>query len=82
MAKRVDCLYHYCSLPKMANIIRSKQLWMSDISKSNDYEEMQLFIPNIYYEVEELYNKSQFPFKYKGLDGIKALRYIQRDVDN
>ena len=82
MSKRVDYLYHYCSMSKMVNIIRSKQLWMSDISKSNDFEEMQLFIPEIYYEVEELYNKIPFPFKYKGVDGINALRFIQKDVDD
>ena len=30
-------VYHYCDNCKMANILSSKTLRMSDITKSNDY---------------------------------------------
>lgn len=81
-SEKAKNLYHYCSMSKMANIIRSKQLWMSDISKSNDYEEMQLFVPDIYFEVEELYLHKPFSFEYKGANGIKAIQAILKEVDN
>lgn len=68
-------------MSKMINIIRSKQLWMSDIRKSNDYEEMQLFLPDIFYEVERLYQISPFDFSYHNDKGIEAIIHIQRDVD-
>lgn len=82
ISERDKNLYHYCSMPKMANIIRSKQLWMSDISKSNDYEEMQLLIPDIYYEVEKLYYNTPFSFEYNGVKGIKAIQAILKGVDS
>ena len=40
-------LYHYCDNKKMANIIAGHTLRMGDITKSNDYEEIQLFYPYI-----------------------------------
>lgn len=38
-------LYHYCNNEKMANIMAGHTLRMSDITKINDYEEIQLFYP-------------------------------------
>ena len=40
-------VYHYCDNCKMANILSSKTLRMSDITKSNDYEEVKMFFPGI-----------------------------------
>ncbi|MEE9368963.1 MAG: DUF2971 domain-containing protein [Pontiella sp.] len=34
-----DILYHYCSVDTFQNIILSKVLWLSDLSKSNDSKE-------------------------------------------
>ena len=36
-------VHHYCDNHKMASILSSKTLRMSDITKSNDYEEVKLF---------------------------------------
>ena len=74
-------LYHYCSTRKMANIIRGGQLWMSDVRKSNDYEEIQLFYPHILYKAECLYEQAPFDFVYKNLKNMKAVRRIFQDVD-
>ena len=40
-------VYHYCDNYKMANILSGKTLRMSDITKSNDYEEVKMFFPGI-----------------------------------
>lgn len=37
-------LYHYCSTQKMYGIMSRRQLRMSDITKSNDYDEVYMFL--------------------------------------
>lgn len=32
-------VYHYCSVDTFFNIIKNSSMWLSDISKSNDYQE-------------------------------------------
>ena len=42
MARRLPkTLYHYCSVPTFYNIIKNKSIWLSDISKSNDSQELR-----------------------------------------
>lgn len=81
-ANGIECLYHYCSTSNMASIVCSHQLWMCDIRKSNDFEEMQLFLPGVFYEAEELYKLSPFPFQYKNFKNLDAIRNILMDVDS
>lgn len=39
MKEKVETLYHYCSVEAFFSIIKNASLWLSDIEKSNDYEE-------------------------------------------
>ena len=40
MCKSMDeIVYHYCSVDTFFNIIRNSSMWLSDIEKSNDYQE-------------------------------------------
>jgi hypothetical protein len=32
-------LYHYCSVETFFNIVKGANLWLSDMAKSNDYQE-------------------------------------------
>ena len=42
MTKRIPkTLYHYCSIETFYNIITNRSLWLSDISKSNDSQELK-----------------------------------------
>ena len=34
-----EVVYHYCSVDTFFNIIKNSSMWLSDISKSNDYQE-------------------------------------------
>ena len=34
-----EIVYHYCSVDTFFNIIKNSSIWLSDISKSNDYQE-------------------------------------------
>lgn len=38
--KTPDTLYHYCSLDTFLKIIKNKTIWLSDILKSNDFDEI------------------------------------------
>ena len=56
-------LYHYCSTQKMYGIMSGRQLRMSDITKSNDYDEVYMFFPGIIYAMRDVYYKNSFPFE-------------------
>lgn len=74
-------LYHYCSNDVFFSILKNKQLWMSDISRSNDYNELRIFLPDIFYEIEDLYNAKPFELKYNDAIKNNALVDLLRDVD-
>lgn len=59
-------LYHYCSTQKMYGIMSRKQLRMSDIIKSNDYDEVYMFFPGIIAAMRDEYRKNPFPFEFAG----------------
>lgn len=50
-----DILYHYCSLDAFFNIIKNRSLWLSDISKSNDSNELILLKKDMYVTVVAKY---------------------------
>ena len=52
-----------------------RQLRMSDITKSNDYNEVYMFFPGIIDAMRDAYYKNPFPFEFDG----KNKR--DRDVD-
>ena len=74
-------LYHYCTTETMFNILNKKQLWMTDISRSNDFTELGIFFPDIFYKIEELYSDDVFELSYDKLEGIQALRRLLNVVD-
>ena len=53
-------LYHYCSNDKSYSILASKSIRLSDIQKSNDYRELNLFFPKILDYIEELVNEFHY----------------------
>lgn len=74
--KKDKTLFHYCSIHTAASIIEHQQLWMCDISSSNDYSETQMLMPGLYYAIEEAYETRPFSFKHgtkKGIEGIRSL---------
>ncbi len=85
MSKKIHedmLLYHYCSNEVLINILKNKQLWMTDISHSNDYNELRLFFPDIYYVIEDIYNNSPFEMCYKGKKDYQALNLLLRNVED
>lgn len=72
----MDYLYHYCSNSKAFSILQDKTIRMSDISKSNDSLELQLFFPTLHRKIFKLYTDNPFPFKYGRKRGINAFREL------
>lgn len=53
-------LYHYCSLSTFKSIFENNSIWLSDILKSNDYDELkwlnkryQIFLAKAYHQIKE-----------------------------
>lgn len=46
-------LYHYCSIDKFVSIITSKVLWLSDLTKSNDTQEVIRTFQNLWIPIKE-----------------------------
>lgn len=72
----MDLLYHYGSNQRCFGILNDKSIRMSDIRKSNDYEELVLLYPDILKEILISFMKSPFEFRYKGQTGEAALREL------
>ena len=41
MKNKASVLYHYCDITTFCNIIKNRSIWFSDISKSNDSQELK-----------------------------------------
>lgn len=72
----MDTLYHYGSNQRCFGILSDKSIRMSDIRKSNDYNELVFFYPDILDEVLFLYQADPFEFEFESRIGETALREI------
>lgn len=64
-----DVLYHYASMEKGTSILKYKNIRLSDITKSNDVNEMSIFFPDLFDEMLKNYdehNGFSYKFEYKG----------------
>lgn len=71
-------LYQYRNNITAFKILEKKAIRLSDIRKSNDFTEMQLFFPDIFGAVLEEYRKNPFHIAFEGqndLDAIGRLNY-------
>lgn len=69
---KMKYLYHYCNNMKCFSILQSKTIRLSDIRKSNDYNELQLFYPEIFNSIWTNYIDNPFPFCYNGKNDVEA----------
>jgi len=69
-------LYHYCSNATCFSILSNKNIRMSDISKSNDSEELERFFPCLHRRIFQLYKDNPFPIKCEGLYDLDAVSYL------
>lgn len=49
-------LYYYCSAKTFESILKNKEFWLSDVSRSNDYAEINIFFNRIKKVLEERIN--------------------------
>ena len=66
-------VYHYSNNNIAFNILKSKEIWLSDIKKSSDYLEMQLFFPGILDSIQKCYDENPFPLIYNKKQDREAL---------
>ena len=69
-------LFHYSSNIKCFSILDSKTLRMSDIQKSNDYQELDRFFPDLLSYISRQYDKAPFPLYFEGANDRDALSLL------
>lgn len=57
-SKEPRILYHYCSLETFLSIIKSSSIWLSDVKKSNDSQEVKWLRQNYYYYILKKYKET------------------------
>lgn len=81
MNREPRVLYHYCSLNTFLNIFNSKSIWLSDISKSNDSNELQWILGECYLRALKAWHSYIASIEQtKGLDSLNAKNL--EEVDN
>ena len=74
-------LYHYSGNIKCFNILSNRSIRLSDIRKSNDYAEMQIFYPDILDAVRNEYQKNSFDFEYEDKKGLADYTILKDKLD-
>lgn len=77
-------LYHYCSTEKVYNILKSKTIRLSDITKSNDSLEMNILFPEFFVELLNIYNDLKgfnYEFCYSKEKGSIAWQHFVCDLE-
>ncbi|MCR5320196.1 MAG: DUF2971 domain-containing protein [Lachnospiraceae bacterium] len=68
-------LYHYTSMDTAVKILENHSIWASDITRSNDYLEMNMVYPDICDAVYEEHEKGRtVEFQYAGEKGLRSLQ--------
>lgn len=78
----MNCLYHYGSNNRCLGIIKDHAIRMSDIMKSNDYDELQILFPDVLSEILKQYKEDPFPLQYDGQQNIDALYSLLNSTDD
>lgn len=76
-------LYHYASMEKAASILKYKNIRLSDITKSNDVNEMSIFFPGLFEEMlnnYDEYNGFGCKFVYKGKEDRAAFSLLVSEI--
>lgn len=76
----MNCLYHYGSNNRCLGIIKDHAIRMSDILKSNDYDELQIIFPDVLTEVVKQYQDNPFPFQYFAKRDTEAIYKLWDDT--
>lgn len=66
-------LYQYGSNRRCFGILNDRAVRLCDIRKSNDYDELLIMYPQIFYEILTQYQSAPFPFKFENLNDVSAM---------
>lgn len=70
-----EVVYHYCSVDTFFNIIKNSSIWLSDIAKSNDYQEC--------IRCREIVNKELEEYLRDDVEALQAWRtWYKKGVDS
>lgn len=76
MARRAPkLLYHYCSVPTFYNITKNRSIWLSDVGKSNDSQELRWIKGQCRYYILKAWTDYIKAVEEKGM--LKSVNYIE-----
>lgn len=78
----MDLLYHYSDNQKGFGILKDKAIRLNDIRKSNDYNELVLFYPDILDEIFRIYKENPFNLKFENKNNEEALASLLDITDS
>lgn len=81
--KYPSILYHYASMEKAISILKYKNFRLSDITKSNDVNEMSICFPRLFDEMinsYDAYDGFSYEFTYKGKDGREGFGILVKEL--
>lgn len=76
-------LYHYASLEKAISILKYKNFRLSDITKSNDVNEMSICFPRLFDEMINSYDAHDafsYEFTYKEKEGREGFGILVKEL--
>lgn len=76
-------LYHYASMEKAVSILKYRNIRLSDITKSNDVNEMSIFFPGLFNEMlnnYDEYGEFSYEFTYRQKYGRMAFSLLVNDL--
>ena len=81
--KYPSMLYHYASMEKAISILKYKNFRLSDITKSNDVNEMSICFPRLFDEMINSYDVHDgfsYEFTYKEKDGREGFGILVKEL--
>lgn len=81
--KYPSILYHYASMEKAISILKYKNFRLSDITKSNDVNEMSICFPRLFDEMinsYDAYDGFSYEFTYKEKDGREGFGILVKEL--
>ncbi|MDR0874922.1 MAG: DUF2971 domain-containing protein [Clostridiales Family XIII bacterium] len=82
---KFNAFYHYCSQNIFHSIVKNKEIWLTDITKSNDSMEIQWILkkgePNLYSLLEKIYDSEAAKYFKERIQREIFLGYCKNSIE-
>lgn len=72
-----EIIYYYCKPSVFENIIKNKEIWLSDVKKSNDYAEISGIMDEVFDELDKIISKDEYLNSLKIADYSSIMHFVK-----